>query len=50
MFAITVVLTNPTWAQENPDEMVLVPGGSFLMGIDKKVNVDTKKNVSTAKD
>jgi formylglycine-generating enzyme required for sulfatase activity len=27
----------------NPDDMVLVPGGSFLMGIDKKVNVDTKK-------
>ena len=30
-------------ANANPDDMVLVPGGSFLMGIDKKVNVDTKK-------
>ena len=26
-----------------PKDMVLVPGGSFLMGIDKVVNVDTKK-------
>jgi len=26
-----------------PKDMVLVPSGSFLMGIDKVVNVDTKK-------
>ena len=26
-----------------PKDMVMVPGGSFLMGIDKVVNVDTKK-------
>jgi formylglycine-generating enzyme required for sulfatase activity len=27
----------------SPKDMVLVPSGSFLMGIDKVVNVDTKK-------
>ena len=29
--------------EANPEDMVLVPSGSFLMGIDKEVNVDTKK-------
>ena len=34
-----------TGSSAAPQDMVLVPGGSFIMGIDKVVNVDTKKNV-----
>ena len=26
-----------------PEDMVMIPGGAFLMGVDKEVNVDTKK-------
>ena len=26
-----------------PEDMVMIPGGHFLMGVDKEVNVDTEK-------
>ena len=26
-----------------PENMVIIPGGHFLMGVDKEVNVDTEK-------
>ena len=44
-FALTAIVATPNaWAETQvPEDMVLVPGGSFLMGIDKETNADTKK-------
>ena len=28
---------------QGPEDMVMIPGGHFLMGVDKEVNVDTEK-------
>ncbi len=41
----TALLGAPTsWAETQvPEDMVLVPGGSFLMGVDKQVNPKTQK-------
>jgi formylglycine-generating enzyme required for sulfatase activity len=43
--ALTALIATPnTWAESQvPDDMVMIPGGSFLMGIDKEVNRNTKK-------
>lgn len=42
--AVTTMLgASSAGADTHPDDMVLVPGGPFLMGVDKEVNVDTQK-------
>jgi formylglycine-generating enzyme required for sulfatase activity len=43
--ALTALVATPNaWGgTQVPEDMVMVPGGSFLMGVDKKVNTDTKK-------
>ncbi|GJL78894.1 MAG: hypothetical protein NPINA01_18830 [Nitrospinaceae bacterium] len=39
----TMIGASATWAGESPEDMVLVPGGSFLMGVDKEVKPKTEK-------
>jgi hypothetical protein len=43
--AVMALLVAPnSWAETQvPEGMAIVPGGPFLMGIDKEVNRDTKK-------
>jgi len=43
--ALTAIMGIPSaWAETQvPEDMVMVPGGPFLMGVDKEVNADTKK-------
>ncbi len=42
--AVAALLSTSTaWAEEAPEDMALIPGGSFLMGVDKSVQVDTEK-------
>lgn len=42
--AVTTLLgASAAWAGESPEDMVTVPGGHFLMGVDKEVNTKTKK-------
>jgi len=43
VLAVTALLSTTAWAADVPEDMALVPGGSFLMGVDKSVQVDTKK-------
>jgi len=39
----TFLSTTAVGATDAPEDMVLIPGGSFLMGVDKTERVDTKK-------
>jgi formylglycine-generating enzyme required for sulfatase activity len=49
VFTMTSILGAPiVGAGEAPDEMVLVPGGSFVMGVDKAINPNVK-NMSKMK-
>ena len=43
--AMTALLASPNaWAETQvPEDMVLIPKGSFLMGVDKQVNAKTEK-------
>jgi len=43
VFSITILLGTPvTSASPAPDDMVLVPGGPFVMGVDKAINPKVK--------
>ncbi len=44
-FALAAFMGNPNaWAETQvPEDMVLIPGGPFLMGVDKEVNAKTEK-------
>jgi formylglycine-generating enzyme required for sulfatase activity len=43
-FAVAALFSTSTvWAGDAPDDMALIPGGSFLMGVDKTVQVNTEK-------
>ncbi len=44
MFCICITPTlSFAESADTPENMIMVPGGPFLMGVDKKVNVDTEK-------
>ncbi|MDA0692862.1 MAG: formylglycine-generating enzyme family protein [Nitrospinae bacterium] len=40
---MTMIGASTSWAVESPEDMVMIPAGHFLMGVDKEVNPKTEK-------